>query len=188
MARRVWRAAQLPAPQRPGGSAAQRGPPARPWSHRTSLPLLPLRRRLRATAPGERLFLSVGCSHPELGDFFLATFDARLSAAPHLPNETASLRTLWRCAAAAAGAGAVPEGPARGAGGCRLCALAGRCSSGRRRAGAAVTAAATAASALSSMRPPPVDARRYGFQPHRVALWIYWHAVLLLAKGVPFYG
>ena len=28
---------------------------------------------------------------------------------------------------------------------------------------------------------------RYGFQPHRVALWIYWHAVLLLLKGVPLY-
>lgn len=28
----------------------------------------------------------------------------------------------------------------------------------------------------------------YGFQPHRVALWIYWHALLLLRKGVPFYS
>lgn len=62
-----------------------------------TIPLHPCRRRLRATAPGDRLFLSVACSHPELGDFFLATFDARLSQAPHLPNETASLRTLWRC-------------------------------------------------------------------------------------------
>ena len=29
---------------------------------------------------------------------------------------------------------------------------------------------------------------KYGFQPQRVALWIYWHAVCLLWKGVPFYG
>eukprot|EP00210_Caulerpa_lentillifera_P009423 g8984.t1 len=28
----------------------------------------------------------------------------------------------------------------------------------------------------------------YGFQPHRVALWIYWQAVCLFKKGVPFYG
>jgi hypothetical protein len=53
-------------------------------------------RRIRATEPGERLFLSVACCHPQLGDFFLATFDARLSAQPHAPNETASLHTLWR--------------------------------------------------------------------------------------------
>jgi DUF1365 family protein len=89
-------------------------------------PILPAPacRRLKATEPGERLFLSVGCSHPEMGDFFLATFDARLSSQPHLPNETASLATLWR----------------------------------------------------------------YGFQPHRVALWIYWQAAVLLCKGVPFFG
>lgn len=53
-------------------------------------------RRIKATEPRERLFLSVGCSHPEYGDFFLATFDARVSSQPHLPNETASLSTLWR--------------------------------------------------------------------------------------------
>ncbi len=29
---------------------------------------------------------------------------------------------------------------------------------------------------------------RYGFQPQRVALYIYWHAVCLLYKGVSFYG
>lgn len=29
---------------------------------------------------------------------------------------------------------------------------------------------------------------RYGFQPQRVAAWIYWQAVVLLRKGVPFYG
>ena len=29
---------------------------------------------------------------------------------------------------------------------------------------------------------------RYGFQPQRVALCIYWHAVCLLYKGVSFYG
>lgn len=89
-------------------------------------PLMDMRStwRIKATEPRERLFLSVGCSHPEHGDFFLASFDARISSQPHLPNETASLGTLWR----------------------------------------------------------------YGFQPHRVALWIYWQAVLLLWKGVPFYG
>jgi hypothetical protein len=88
-------------------------------------PLMDMRStwRIKASDPRERLFLSVACSHPELGDFFRATFDARLSSAPHLPNETASLGTLWR----------------------------------------------------------------YGFQPHRVALWIYWHAVVLLWKGVSFY-
>lgn len=29
---------------------------------------------------------------------------------------------------------------------------------------------------------------KYGFQPQRIALWIYWHALVLLWKGVPFYG
>ena len=29
---------------------------------------------------------------------------------------------------------------------------------------------------------------KYGFQPQRVALWIYWHAVCLLWKGVRFHG
>jgi hypothetical protein len=29
---------------------------------------------------------------------------------------------------------------------------------------------------------------RYGFLPHRIALWIYWHAALLLLKGVPLYS
>lgn len=89
-------------------------------------PLMDMRStwRIKATEPRERLFLSVGCSHPEYGDFFLATFDARVSSQPHLPNETASLSTLWR----------------------------------------------------------------FGFQPQRVALWIYWHAVVLLWKGVPFFG
>lgn len=28
---------------------------------------------------------------------------------------------------------------------------------------------------------------KYGFQPQRIALWIYWHALLLLWKGVSFY-
>ena len=40
----------------------------------------------------------------------------------------------------------------------------------------------------ASFASPLVPWRRYGFQPHRVALWIYWQAVLLLWKGVPFYG
>lgn len=29
---------------------------------------------------------------------------------------------------------------------------------------------------------------KYGFQPQRVALWIYWQALKLLWKGVPFYS
>jgi DUF1365 family protein len=29
---------------------------------------------------------------------------------------------------------------------------------------------------------------KYGFQPHRIAFWIYWHAVCLLWKGVRFFG
>jgi len=29
---------------------------------------------------------------------------------------------------------------------------------------------------------------KYGFQPQKVALWIYWHALVLLFKGVPFHG
>lgn len=29
---------------------------------------------------------------------------------------------------------------------------------------------------------------KYGFQPQRVAFWIYWQAVLLLWKGVPFHS
>lgn len=81
--------------------------------------------RLHATSPGERLFLSVKCSHPELGDtFFSATFDAKKSEEPHVPNEAARV--------------------------------------GR--------------------------ALQYGLQPHRVAVWIYWHALILLYKGVKFYG
>ncbi|KAG1669598.1 hypothetical protein FOA52_006371 [Chlamydomonas sp. UWO 241] len=28
----------------------------------------------------------------------------------------------------------------------------------------------------------------YGFGPHRVAVWIYWQAVVLLCKGLPVYG
>lgn len=28
---------------------------------------------------------------------------------------------------------------------------------------------------------------RYGFMPQRVALWIYWQAVILIAKGCPIY-
>lgn len=29
---------------------------------------------------------------------------------------------------------------------------------------------------------------KFGFQPQRVALWIYWQAVVLLWKGVAFYS
>lgn len=29
---------------------------------------------------------------------------------------------------------------------------------------------------------------KYGFQPQRVAFWIYWQAVKLMWKGVPFYS
>jgi len=68
---------------------------AAPHPHSHPQPLHPCR-RIKATEPGERLFLSVGCTHPDYGDFFLATFDARISSRPHLPNETASLGTLLR--------------------------------------------------------------------------------------------
>lgn len=29
---------------------------------------------------------------------------------------------------------------------------------------------------------------RYGLQPQRIALWIYWQAMVLLAMGVPLYN
>jgi hypothetical protein len=29
---------------------------------------------------------------------------------------------------------------------------------------------------------------KYGYQPHRVAIWIYWQAIVLLWKGVPLYS
>ena len=32
------------------------------------------------------------------------------------------------------------------------------------------------------------DDRRYGFQPHRIALWIYWQALVLILKGLPLQG
>ncbi len=141
-------------------------------------------RRIKATEPGERLFLSVGCTHPDYGDFFLATFDARLSAQPHLPNETASLGTLLRWVRARVGArqacGGAPRrcraaALARAPQGCRLGLLGQHCP--------ATLDVLTAAHCLK------LSSRcRYGFQPHRVALWIYWHAVLLLWKGVPFFG
>jgi hypothetical protein len=41
--------------------------------------------------------LSVAASHPELGDFFLASLSARVdAAAPAAPSERAGLRTLLR--------------------------------------------------------------------------------------------
>ena len=55
-------------------------------------PATPRCRQLRASEPGERLFLSVGVLHPQLGPYFSAVLDARVSKQPHLPNETASLR------------------------------------------------------------------------------------------------
>lgn len=30
--------------------------------------------------------------------------------------------------------------------------------------------------------------RRYGYEPQRLAVWIYWQALQLLRKGVPFSG
>lgn len=133
-------------------------PAAKPSRRPRSLP----RRRLRATAPGDRLFLSVGCTHPEYGDFFLATFDARPSAHPHLPNETASLRTLWRCV--------------------------GQPGRSRWRAGRDAARPRPRLHGWPTRPALPRRPCRYGFQPQRVAVWIYWHAVLLLAKGVPFFG
>jgi DUF1365 family protein len=83
------------------------------------------RRTLKASAPSEKLFLSVAASHPELGEYFIAALSADLDiVAPHWPNELASLESLWK----------------------------------------------------------------YGFQPQRVAWWIYWQAVKLLWKGVRFYA
>ena len=29
---------------------------------------------------------------------------------------------------------------------------------------------------------------RYGLLPHRIAFWIYWHALVLALKGVPFFS
>jgi hypothetical protein len=29
---------------------------------------------------------------------------------------------------------------------------------------------------------------RYGFQSHRVAIWIYWQALVLIYKGLPLHG
>ncbi len=34
-------------------------------------------------------------------------------------------------------------------------------------------------------RTPP---RRFGLQPHRIAVWIYYQAVVLLVKGVPLFS
>jgi len=37
--------------------------------------------------------------------------------------------------------------------------------------------------------PSPADSRMWAlFMPHRVTLWIYWHAVLLLWRGLPFFN
>jgi DUF1365 family protein len=43
---------------------------------------------------------------------------------------------------------------------------------------------------LEARRVPPVaDPARWAFaMPHRVAAWIYWHAALLLWRGLPFIG
>lgn len=35
---------------------------------------------------------------------------------------------------------------------------------------------------------PNTKLTRYGFMPHRVALWIYYEAVRLLLKGAPFFA
>lgn len=75
-----------------------------------------------------KLFLSVMCHHHAQlatgSPFFVATLDAKVSQGPHVPNEIAGWRILYK----------------------------------------------------------------YGFQPHRLAVWIYWHAIILLLKKVPFYG
>lgn len=175
---------------------------ARPFPPRCTPDLsLPCSRRIKATEPGERLFLSVGCTHPEYGDFFLATFDARLSAQPHLPNETASLGTLLRWVRMRVWAqGDATGSPRPGLGTPLQWALQGDCpgracrgsTAGQRGRGLSLGLAAHCPAALGRSLPDEgqriASRRRYGFQPHRVALWIYWHAVLLLWKGVPFYG
>ncbi|KAK9801897.1 hypothetical protein WJX73_009084 [Symbiochloris irregularis] len=78
--------------------------------------------KLKAPLPDERLHLSVGVSHPKLGDYFNAVLTGRVSQHPTLTNEQAGWRVLLR----------------------------------------------------------------YGFQPQRVACLIYWQAVKLLWKGIPF--
>ena len=71
---------------------------------------------LRATAPADKLHVTVACKHPELGNFFCATLDAR--------------------------------------------------------------------------KVDVADDERWAWlMPHRVAVWIYWHAaVLVLRKGLTFFG
>lgn len=90
-------------------------------------PLMDMKSTWTVKAPpptGSKIFLSVAATHPEYGDYFLATLDAkRDTTAPQLPNEVASVGTLLQ----------------------------------------------------------------FGFQPQRVAAWIYWQAVVLLWKGVSFY-
>lgn len=48
--------------------------------------------------PDERLHLSVGVTHPELGDFFSAVLTGRVAEHPHLNNEQAGWRVLLRSA------------------------------------------------------------------------------------------
>ena len=71
---------------------------------------------LRATAPADKLHVTVACKHPELGNFFCATLDAR--------------------------------------------------------------------------KVDVADDERWAWlMPHRVAVWIYWHAaILVLRKGLTFFG
>lgn len=78
-------------------SAGRAGGPRQPACWR---PVLAVLAALRAICTWHLMRFSfdvLALFAAEHGDYFLATFDARPSSQPHLPNETASLRTLWRC-------------------------------------------------------------------------------------------
>ena len=77
---------------------------------------------LKATLDKDSVFVSVGVTHPKMGNYFIAELDCKKSSEPHQRNEYSSWKNLLK----------------------------------------------------------------YGFMPHRVAWWIYWHAAVLLWKGVPF--
>jgi len=77
---------------------------------------------VKATLDKDSVFVSVGVTHPSMGNYFIAELDCKRSSEPHQRNEYSSWKNLLK----------------------------------------------------------------YGFMPHRVAWWIYWHAAVLLWKGVPF--
>lgn len=135
-----------------------------------------LYRTLKTSSPGARLALSVRVRHPEMGDFFTATLAARRCSPTEAGqrNERSSLAVLWRYP---------------------------------RFARTASTLCVEAAShwhqlichlhshvlfhhplLLFIQAHDCASMCRYGFMPHRVAVWIYWHAFKLWQKGVPFHS